>query len=378
MIYFLINNTFHRYTTDLLVEELIGCELSLIQIPYSLKPVNKDDRFTKIFVLERLPYTFEFLRDFPRVLFKLAYKNFKNVSNVRKIIKPKKKDILFVFTETELLNSIIISSFKRRNASIFLIEDGCAAYVYYNMKSDPLSKRTRVFKWVIRLAYGLKGFNPFNVNGYFYPQISDNYFSGICYFLPIKIKRDIPVYKLKKPVIPLSLKSTQINAIFLTQPIYNKQVNLEEYLINLDLIFSKISHGFSIFYLKLHPDEMGNDIEIKILKIASKYSNIRFLNTSEIIVNIVHEFNISYAISFTSTALMDLIFYGIEPVYIFHLFDFFKDGITKQLSIYLKTLEYNFPLSYTDIKPGYKSGIIGKASDGITIRDLIYSVNNNC
>ncbi|HQG76615.1 MAG TPA: polysialyltransferase family glycosyltransferase [Bacteroidales bacterium] len=376
MIYFLINNTFHQYTTNLLIKTLKEPELGLIQIPYSLNPVLEDVRFKKIITLEKLPHSIEYLKNFPRLLIKLILRNHKIVTEAKKKIKPGKKDILFVFTETELLNSIIINTFKRKRATIFLIEDGLASYLYYNMKSDPFSKRVKALKVLIRLVYGLKGFSPFNVNGYFYPQISDKYFSGICYFYPITIKRQIQVFKLMNPVKPLIFNSKYTNAIFLSQPIYYRFVSLDNYLVSLDLIFSNIASCFAVIYVKLHPDERDNGIGTKISGITKKYSNVRLIHTSDIVENIIQDINTSYAISFSSTALMSLAFFGIEPIYLYHLFNFMEGETSQYLTTYLKTLNYNFPQSFLDIKPGYKSGLLDRFSDGMALSDLICSVNN--
>ena len=370
MVFFLVNNTFHLYDARILAKDLISYNCGLIQVPYSLNPIYSDQFFKKTFVFERLAYTHEYFNDWPKKLIPNLLKNRCKIKNIKNSLKPEKEDILFIFTETELLNQLLVKKFKKAGCRIYLIEDGTAAYIFYNLLSDKLSKRALLLKNIIRCIYGIKGYNPYVKSGYFYPMMSDRYFSGACFFMPIIINRKIPVINLNKNII--SEFNQNSSALFLTEPLYNFYIDLETYFISIDSILSIITSKFSIVYLKSHPDEINSGVDLQIGKIAEKYPNVKVIFTKDIIENIVTALKVSYAISFFSTALKNLIFYSIEPIYLFHLIDYLEElDASKQLKLFLTTLNYNFPKSFDEISPGYRSGLLEKINKGINIHELV-------
>ena len=188
--------------------------------------------------------------------------------------------------------------------------------------------------------------------------------------MPILINRQIPVINLNKNI--KSEFNQNSTALFLTEPLYNFYIDLETYFISIDSILSIITSKFSIVYLKSHPDEINSGVDLQIGKIAEKYPNVKVIFTKDIIENIVTALKVSYAISFFSTALKNLIFYSIEPIYLFHLIDYLEElDASKQLKLFLTTLNYNFPKSFDEISPGYRSGLLEKINKGINIHELV-------
>lgn len=370
MIYFLINNTFHLQTVNAVIGDLARKKLGLIQVPYSLTPVVNDKRFEFITSLERLTYTKDYLADWPKKLLPGLRLNRKKISLAKKAIRPAKDDILFVFTEEELLNLILVKRFKNAGAKIYLIEDGIAAYVYYAINSDPISKRARLLMYIIRLIYGLKGYYPFVIKGYFCPRISDAYYSGICYFFPIQITRNFHVFQIKKNVAKKTLSANR-NGLFLTQPIYTVYLTVEEYIFNLNTIISTIHSNFEKLYIKFHPDEVKSGLFLEIKKHIGPKENLVYLESTSNIEELISDIDINHVVSYNSSALMNLAFCGVEPVYMYHLYDFLQDNSTRELTKYLKTLNYNFPLSLEDVTPDFRSGIIDLVSSSVSINTLV-------
>lgn len=372
MIYFLVNNTFHLTHARKLADEIRDYQLGLIQVPYSLRPVEKDERFRTILTFARMPYTFEFLKDWPSRLIPNLKRGVERIRPVKKNLRPSRTDTLFVYTETELLNQVIIKEFKDKGAKIFLLEDGAATSTYFGMESDPLSKRATLFKWVVRAIYGIKGYYPFNVEGYYYPIMSDRCFSGLCLNLPYQILRNIPVFALRKEVTQAARRRNPRSAIFLNQPIYSFYTDFDRYLNSIDTILANISRRFDKIIFKYHPDDLGSGKVAEISRAVGKYPNITTLETESVVEDLIEQLDVSYAISYFTSALWSLIWYGVQPIYVYHLLHIFNDNrILNSRTRHLASCGYNFPSSFDDVKPGYDSGLMSSSQRGIPFREFV-------
>lgn len=317
-----------------------------------------------------MPYAFQFLLPWPQNLIKNLAKCIHKIVKYKFTIRPTKDDVLFVFTEEELLNLIFIKRFSKRGAKIYLIEDGAAAYHYYSVPSDPISKKATIIKYLFRFLFGLKGYYPFNINGYLVPRISDKYYSGICYFFPIKILREIPVVHINKNVDIVARIKSQ-NAVFLTQPIYRIYLSFQDYTQNLKMIVENLIVKFDILYIKFHPDELNTGDYLKIKSCLPNHKNLVYIEGEDSIEQLVHKFKFDHVISYNSSALMNLLFYGVEPIYLYHLFPFLEDSSTIQFTSYLNTLGYNFPKSLSAIDSNFQSGLQGNLKKGININLIV-------
>jgi hypothetical protein len=294
------------------------------------------------------------------------------ISGIHKKIKPGQKDTLFVFTEFVLANQIIIKQFRNKGAKIYLLEDGMGTIYFFNLPPEKLSKRLYLNQIFIRYFYGIKGFRFLKADsGHFEPVMADSHFSGVCLFLNASIKRNIPVYQLNKHTDAPRRNLDSTKAVFLNEGIYYYYESFEKYIQNLDIILSHLSKNFNEIYFKFHPDEKELEKIKTIREVVLRYSNIKILENSKIIEDIILELNCKYAVSYYCSALKNLLFYNVEPVFIFHLLDSFPTDLTTILGDYLKKVGYNFPQSFEEIKPGYNSGILDKINTGLNIEDLL-------
>ena len=377
MVYFLINNNYHWFDVNQLIHQVYyKHNISLIQVPNSLEAIISDQRIDNIFIFEKLPYFKSFFQRWPKQLLSYIVKCFKSFRSISKKLDFSKNDVLFVFTEEEILNLFIINQAKKKGVRIYLLEDGFASATIYNMKSDPLSKRAKLTMWLFRVVFGLKGFYPFNVDGYYSIRLSKTYYSGICFYLPTKISIDLPVFQIKKQLPnQFSSNRNQSNILFLTAPIYLFYTDFETYLTSLDEIFEELTRNFEIVYVKFHHGDIKTKKSIPIETRLKKYKNVTFIRNNRIIEELIDEYNTAYAISFFSSALKNLLFYGVEPVYIFHLVEYLKNFKRHDIMVqYLNYLGYKFPKSIREIKPGYYSGLMKHVisnNDKISINELL-------
>ena len=131
-----------------------------------------------------------------------------------------------------------------------------------------------------------------------------------------------------------------------------------------------MSENFEKIYFKFHPDEINSGIELKISAALSNYKNIEFVAIEEIIEQVIGSYKARFMISYFSSSLKNLFFYGLEPIFISHLIFFLKDiRVIVQYNTYLKTLNYNFVSSFKDINPRYHSDLTVK--DTISIIDIV-------
>jgi hypothetical protein len=374
MIYFLINNNFCLYNAEILSKELKGYDLGLIQIPYSLKPVINDIRFKKILTIERLTSINGYFVKWPYKLLINLYRNYKKIRAVKNILKPDKVDILLANSEEELMNQVVIKIFREKKAKVFLYEGGMGNYISFNMNSEVLSTKEIFLMYSIRFILGIKGYLLLKNKGHFVPRMSDKYFAGVLFFLPHKIKRNIQVFHIKKLVENNKLSLNENNTIFLTQPMYRSYFSIEEYIHNIDFVLSKLTKSFSKVYIKPHPEEIIDGIIPEFERIALKYSNVYIINSSEIIERIINDYDVKFAVSYFSTSLLNLLYYRVEPVFIFHLLPEINDNVSKEIFLYLKSISYLFPRNFEDINSRYRSGLRELIQSGQHISEILSAI----
>ncbi|MDQ5929211.1 MAG: hypothetical protein QG594_989, partial [Bacteroidota bacterium] len=142
MIYFLINNNYHLYDVKLHLNNLANFKVSLLQVPHTLDEITNDIAalFVEVFTFQRL------------IESKLNYVNIFRLSKLYKNIKNSlhigSNDVLFVYTEYELLNHYLIACFKNAGAKVYIIDEGIATYLTYSMLSDkPVPVKERFKLW---------------------------------------------------------------------------------------------------------------------------------------------------------------------------------------------------------------------------------------
>jgi len=341
LIYFLVNNNYQMIDVYEHCEHLKDYEKSLIQIPHTLECIDKNDNFKNIFTF----YT----------PFK-GKKNFFNILKAKKIEKEinskldiNKNDILFVYTEFEILNQYIIALFKREGARAYVIDEGFATYITYGVKNE--GKLT--FKEKIKLIY-LKYFLGYDFveylkfNNSVFPQINEKYINGVLLYLDANIVRDVKKYLINRNQKRLKLDESK--AIFLNEKMYDKYCSKEEYRSILDDIMKNMTGKFEKVYFKFHPRETDENRKWQ-LEVLKKYSNVQIIEEKAPIENLLGKYDAKYVFSFFSAALFNVNAIGATPVYIYHLYDkISQNNVFKNIDLILRNASYHFIDENYDLK----------------------------
>ncbi|GEP89454.1 hypothetical protein CTE07_10990 [Chitinophaga terrae (ex Kim and Jung 2007)] len=144
---------------------------------------------------------------------------------------------------------------------------------------------------------------------------------------------------------------------------------MDEYIAELDRIFEAATRNFREVYFKFHPREKPADIK-RIEDVMSKYQ-VTLLATKQPIELVIDEIRPQYVASFYSSALKSLFLRGVQPFFLYHLLQVFRDrSIVDTLNKYLQYINYLFIKKYDDIKPGYRCSILTDAS-ALTFKEFI-------
>lgn len=346
MIYFLINNNYHLNLDIKLAKQLPNFELGLIQIPYSLNAIEESDLFDKIYY-------------YPNRLIASLKNLLLNPKKIKSIIKkvdieliPHYNDVLLVHTEMDLLNQHIIKKFHKAGSKIFLLEDGTASVCHYNMVTGKISFKENLRKFLLKGFYGFDylKFKKYGVE--ILPEMNNFIFKGVILNHGVSIKRDIPLYKLKTVEEPIKFLNPN-GVIFFSQAMYLWFLTEDEYVVYIDELLS-VANNFSVFYFKFHPSD-NEDVKNKIIRIIKKkYPNVIVLFEKDIAENIVEKYPVKYAITFNSTAALNLINRGVVPIFINNIFSkLYPDDSFEAFGQFLKSINCYSPLDLNDIKPGF-------------------------
>ncbi len=367
MIYFLVNNDYHLHLDIELAKQLREFELGLIQIPYSLNTLEKSDLFIKVY-----NYPNRLVASIKKLLFNpLAIKRI--IKKVDAELVPQKDDVLLVHTEMDLLNQHIIKKFYKAGSKIFLLEDGTATVCHYNMLSGKISFKDNFRKFLLKYFYNFDylKFKKYGVETF--PEMNDFIFKGVIVNHGDCIKRDIPLYKLKPIKEPIKFLDPN-SVVFFSQAMYLWFLTEEEYILFID-DFLSTSSNFSKFYFKFHPSE-NDDVKNKIIKIIKeRHPNVIVLNEKDIAENIIEKYPVKYAITFNSTAALNLINRGVVPIFINNMFNvIYPNDSYEAFGQFLKSIDCYSPSKLSDIKPGFAAFSIDEKEQK---KDSIIDIINN-
>ena len=195
MIYFLINNDYHLFDARDHAHHLMsfGLSSSLIEIPHTLNEPNRERGFTGKVSLTSPSCGRRWLNAWPRY--------FAAAREVDSIFEPNADDVLFMYTEYELLNHMVAVRFKRAAARVYLIEDGgVGTYLPFSLRSgEALTAKERVVALMTRCLPRLSQTSFHKLNGVVYPWLDDEYLDGVCLYRSLRIVRKVPVYILPSP-----------------------------------------------------------------------------------------------------------------------------------------------------------------------------------
>jgi len=361
MIYFLVNNNYHYIDTLKHCMDLQNNDKALIQIPHTLTEIKENRHFKDIYTF----YTpFKELKNYFNI-----YKVKKVEKNITKSLNISERDILFVYTEYEILNQYVIDRFHKTRAKVYIIEDGgFPTYLTYSVKSDkslPVKKLIKLLYLKYILGYNYVEFLYYN--NIIFPQISEKYIDGVLLYLDVPILRKIKKYIIQSEQKEVSLDKTK--AIFLNEKLYDYYCTREEYEAILDDAMSHLSENFKEVYFKFHPREsVGN--RIWQLNIVSKYTNVTLIDNNEPIENILEIYNAKYVFSYLSAALLNLKRIGATPIYIFHMYpELSTNPVFVRIQKILIDLNYKF---INDFDTVYEDFDFGQNENKINIKSLIY------
>ncbi|MDH4944068.1 polysialyltransferase family glycosyltransferase [Sulfurimonas sp. C5] len=334
MIYFLVNNNYHLLDVYEHCKNLRKFEKSLIQIPHTLECISKDENFNNIFIF-KTPFS--------------KMKNYFNIINVKKIERKVKSkltinanDILFVYTEYEILNQYIITLFKKNGAKVYVIEDGgFPTYLTYSIEdTEPLSLKEKIKLFYFNYFLGYRFVNFLKYNNLIFPQINENYLDGVLLYLDINIVRNIKKFLLSKNKKQLDLDKSK--ALFLNEKIYEYYCSKSEYSDILKICIEKMIDKFEIVYFKFHPKETEEN-KLWQLKILNQYSNVEIIQDNSPVENLLVIYKTKYVFSFLSAALLNLNAQGAVPVYIYHWFDnILENNVFQNIDNILHNIGYKF------------------------------------
>jgi hypothetical protein len=342
MIYFLINNNYHLELDIRLTKQLPGREFGLIQVPYSLNIIEESEIFSKVICFTRkiVPSLYDFVVH--------PFRIFSVQNEVVRKLKPAPDDILLVHTDMDLLNQYIVMLFYKANSRVFMLEDGMSTMCTYNLfpQKPPIKDklRTLLLKKIYRFIY-----TDYAIFGeQLLPVMKDFIFKGVIVNYGNSILRNIPVYRLKQTKMNLNILYPR-GAIFFNQPLYIWYLNENDYINYLiDLLI--ISNEFDPFYFKFHPSD--NDLVIEKLTkiIKEKYSRIIIIEENNIAEKIIEEYPVRYAITFSSTSVLNLINRGIVPVFLNHLLNKeYPNSTFDAFDKFVESINCKVPSSLNDV-----------------------------
>lgn len=342
MIYFLINNNYHLDLDLNLAKQLKETELALIQVPYSLKVVEMSEVFSKVYLFsEKISLS---LQQPLRIL---------EIQNkISQEVKPLKDDILLVHSDRDLVNQHIIKLFFQARAKVYFVEDGTATMCTDNLVPTKAPVINRFKTWILKNIYNFQftKIAVYGVETLF--SMEDHLFNGAIITFGNAIRRKIPLFKLTPIKYPFQVRYRN-GAIFFNQDLYSFYFSEEVFFSLLDDVFD-FSKQFSPFYFKFHPSDTPA-VKQRIIKlIEEKHDNIIIITESDIAENIVNKYPVQYAISFNSTASLNLISKGIIPIF---LNDVYCDKLPVASFIAFKSLLESMgcisPADKSDVKPGF-------------------------
>ena len=341
MIYFLVNNNYHMLDVFEHCKNIKKYDKSLIQVPHTLSVLESDENFTNVLTYNT---PFSDIKSYLNI-FRIR----KTESLIKKTLIVNPNDILFVYTEYEVLNQYIINIFKKAGAKVYVIEDGgLPTYLTYGVRNDsalPFKQKIKIF--CLKHILGYRFVEYLYYNKIVFPQINEKYIDGVILYLDVNIIRNIKKYVIKKNTKKLKLDTNK--AVYLNEKMYTAYCSLEEYIQILDNILLNMSQKFEKVYFKFHPRETEENKRLQI-EIILRYKNVIIIQENTPIENLLEKYDARYVFSFMSAALLNVNSLGAIPVYIYHLYNkMSENNVFKQIDLILKQASYKFLDSYKNI-----------------------------
>lgn len=364
MIYFLINNDYHLDLDLKLIQQLDSNEIGLIQVPQRLDVITNSVNFSHIVTINEIDTSLKGL------IFKF-YNNKKILKYIDCTLTIKKEDVLLVHTDMVFVNQYIITKFFDVNAKIFIVEDGTATIAYNPIKNLKISWKDIIRESILKYLYSFRFFYIKNFGSEVLPIMDDFIFKGVILRFGNSIKRNIPLFNINT-IQEINIIKEENGAIFFNQPLYNFFLTEEDYLFFLQKILS-CSNLFSHFYFKFHPADTNSFVEKCSIMLNDFFPEINIVLENMTAEKIIYKYPVKYTITINSTASLNLIDFGLEPIFLNNIFkNKFPDLSFDLFDNLLDSMEFNYPLNIDDIKPGFsvlKKNLVD--TNYLTLKDII-------
>ena len=162
-------------------------------------------------------------------------------------------------------------------------------------------------------------------------------------------------------------------SLFLNEDLYSGQLDAEQYLDSALAILSRLCEEFSSVLFKFHPRETAEWRRRICERVLSRLPGVQVIKSNAGIEDIVDQYRPSIAVSYLSAGLLNLLYRGVEPLYIYHLFPELRDQpLYRETTEILRTQGYNFVPSIAAISASYRSGlgIAPMAAEATSLRAL--------
>lgn len=368
MIYLLVNNDYQLFDARSHAQTLaaFGVVPTLIEVPHTLHEADRSQGFAHVLTLPSPSRGYGWLGAWLRY--------FATARQVRCALQPRDDDVLFMYTEFELLNQFVALQFKRAGARVYLIEDGgVGTYLPFSLPgSEPLSFKEHVIALMSRCLPGLAHTRFHKLNGVVFPWLPDRQLDGVCLYRPVKIIRDLPVIVLSRArAVPVKRQCGRV--IFLNERMYDNYQSDTQYLVGLQRLLTLLTQGFDEVLFKFHPRETAVWRERIRARLAAQLPSVRIVASDRAMEAVIDELRPEAIASYFSTALLNLDGTGVEPMFLYQMLpELAAQKVFVQLTTLLTQWGYRFVRVDAEARSGYVSGLNDSGSTPCTgLADLV-------
>lgn len=328
MIYLLLNNSYHLKWIDRFLPFLYKKEFRLIMVPVSLTDEEIKKSYLSIPSLQ--------IKDLVLNPFKGKVQEI--CKAVQSFIDVEESDTLFVLTENNLTNIIVINHFHRRSAKIVLLEDGTLTATCF---TGERKKGKGIYSFFLNiLTDRFKVFNDLliesNRKSIIY-SLPDQWYNYFVQSQNYDIYREIKSY-MALEAYNEGIGLIQKECVLFSQNLYALYVSKTKYIEALYEAITALSSSFERIHLKLHPQELDN--RLLFTPILNRFENVKLADTDEWKYA-------KYSASFCSTALLENRSRGVYPIYLYQLHrTLLPENVNKQFDELLEKENYIFLESY--------------------------------
>lgn len=352
MNYLLVNNNYHLTFARIAFTKILSnnsADISLIQVPYSLN-IDDVDGFKKVYLYRKDCYT-----SFKSIFFKSVQRE-QLLRQIKEDFKINSTDVLYVHTDMDFINSLIINHFNKARCEIIQLEDGTATMGIYNKQYSVLKLKDKIRLSLLKYLYDIPLLNFIHIGTATLCIMDDNIFSCLYVMWGKSINRDIKVININHNA-NICNKREGDRLLILHQSYYLFSATEEECLnlwsdILSGIIDSRPELGIDF---KFHP---ADTIEFKD-KFESKFKKYLDDGVFNIIDNSLSAENLDlnqykYSISINSTGTLYMSMNGVYPIFLAQIaINYFNSKYMRcslgQFVRYLDDIDITYPKTFDEL-----------------------------